>query len=63
MVVGAIAFVFGLFLPLWTMMLIGRDPGDLAGGILTIWAGGPIGLLLGIATGVVSFNKLRILTN
>jgi hypothetical protein len=43
LLIAAIAFSVGLFLPLWTLMLIARDPGNIGGGLLTMWIGGPVG--------------------
>ena len=57
--VGVMAFFLGLFLPVWTLMSIGRDPGNIGGGLLTIWIGGPFGVVCGLAAGIFSFRKLR----
>ena len=59
-VAGVVAFLFGLFLPLWVMMAIGKDPGDIAGGFLTIGIGTPIGLVCGISAGVFAFTRIRL---
>jgi hypothetical protein len=56
---GALAFFVGLFLPLWTTMLIGRDPGDIGGGFLTLGIGLPIGLASAAAAGWFSFTRTR----
>jgi hypothetical protein len=59
-VAGVVAFFFGLFLPLWVMMAVGKDPGNIAGGFLTIGIGTPIGLVCWISAGVIVFTKMRL---
>jgi hypothetical protein len=58
-VIGAFAFVLGSFAPLWAMMAIGRDPGDIGGGLLTIGIGLPIGVVCGIVAGWYFFAGTR----
>jgi hypothetical protein len=58
-VIGVIAFVLGSFAPLWTMMAIGRDPGDIGGGLLTMGIGLPVGVVCGIVAGWCFFAGSR----
>ena len=59
--IGALAFLLGLFIPLWTMMAVGKDPGNIGGGFLTLGIGIPIGLVCGIAGGWFCFSKTKFL--
>jgi hypothetical protein len=60
-VTGSIMFFVCLFIPLVLISIFRRDPGDIAGGILTIFIGLPIGLIGGIGSGVVAFRKVALL--
>jgi len=58
-VIGAFVFVLGSFAPLWTMMAIGRAPGDIGGGLLTMGIGLPVGVVCGIVAGWCFFAGTR----
>jgi len=62
LVVGGLGFVAGAFAPLWVMMAKGKDPGDIAGGLLTMGIGFPLGLACGIASGWFCFTKTKSLS-
>lgn len=49
--------MLGMFLPVWAMTLIGKDPGKTGGGILVIGIGIPLGLAFGIRSGILAFKK------
>jgi hypothetical protein len=59
-VIGAAMFVVCLFIPLFVVSAIRGDQGNIAGGILTIIVGFPIGLLGGIVGGIFAFKKIVI---
>jgi hypothetical protein len=51
-------FFVCLFVPLFLISAVRGDPGDIAGGILTIFVGLPVGLLGGLGCGAFAFKKL-----
>lgn len=51
---------FCLFIPLFVISAIRGDPGDIGGGILTIFVGFPIGLPGGIGCGIFAFKKIVV---
>jgi hypothetical protein len=59
LLIGVVVFFLGLFLPLWTLMLVGKDPGNIGGGLLTVGIGAPLGSACGVFAGIFWFRKLR----
>jgi hypothetical protein len=59
-VIGSIMFLVCLFIPLVLMSAFRGDPGDIAGGFLTICIGLPVGLVGGIGSGIVAFRKIAL---
>ena len=57
---GIVMFFVCVFVPLFVISAVRGDPGDIAGGILTIFVGFPIGLLGGLGFGVFAFKKIQI---
>ena len=62
-VAGGFTFAFGSFAPLWVMMAIGKDPGDIAGGLFTLGIGLPLGLICGTAGGWFIYAKTKSLSH
>jgi hypothetical protein len=59
-VVGITTFFTFLSVPLLLISAIRGDPGDIAGGIATIFIGLPVGLIGGLACGVFAFKKIAV---
>lgn len=58
---AALAFAVGLFIPLWALIAIGKDPGNIGGGLLTMGLGFPIGIAFAVAAGWFGFRKTKFL--
>ena len=57
-VIGIMMFFVCLFIRLVLISVLRGDPGDIAGGILTICIGLPVGLIGGISSGIFAFRKI-----
>jgi len=51
-------FFVCLFIPVVLISVLRGDPEDIAGGILTICIGLPVGLMGGISRGIFAFRKI-----
>jgi hypothetical protein len=58
MVAGIAMFLICLVIPLFVISALRGDPGNIAGGILTIFVGFPIGFLGGLFSGIFAFRKI-----
>lgn len=56
-----LAFFVGLFIPLWFLIAVGKDPGNIGGGLLTMGLGFPMGIAFAVAAAWFCFRKTKFL--
>jgi len=53
-------FFVCMILPIFLITVFRGDPGNIAGGLMTISIGAPLGLVGGVFFGILSFRKIEL---
>jgi hypothetical protein len=59
LIIGITMFFVCMILPVFVISVVRGDPGNIAGGLLTISIGAPLGLVGGVFFGILSFRKIE----
>ena len=60
LIIGITMFFVCMILPIFLITVFRGDPGNIAGGLMTISIGAPLGLVGGVFFGILSFRKIEL---